>query len=147
MWGAVVLQALFCCVSWLNYGEVNKLLGWLSFFWSNHTYCSSLLPPCKICAFVATHLSLGRCFLGDDDMMPPNTFLWPLLLPCCFYTRQGLISLLISKGMNSSHATISNCYILTQETSQVNLLSVLPAALCKNLPIFLRKWAHMWHRN
>lgn len=149
MWGAAFLQGLFSssCVCWLNYGTVNELLGWLSFFWSNHTYCSSLLPPCKIWVLVATHLRIGRCFLGDDYMMLTNTFLWPLLLPCWFYTRQGLMYLLISKGMNSSHATISSYYVLTQETSQINFLSVLSVALYKDLPNFLSKWAHMWCGN
>lgn len=148
MWGAVFLQGLFSgsCVSWLNYGEVNELLGRLSCFWSNHTYCSGLLPPCKICALIPTHLRIGRCFLGDDDTIPANALLWPLLLPCRYYARQGIISLLISKGMDSCHAMISNYHVLTQETSQVNL-SVLPAALCKDLPVFLSKWAHTWRRN
>lgn len=42
-----------------------------------------------------------------------------------------------------SHATTSHYHVLTQETSQVNL-PVLPAALGKDLPIFLSKWTHMW---
>lgn len=41
-----------------------------------------------------------------------------------------------------SHATTSNYHMLTQETSHVNL-PVLPAALGKDLPIFLSKWIHM----
>lgn len=77
-----------------------------------------------------SHSSRDREVLsGDDNMIPANTFLWPPLLPRWFYARQGIISLLVSKGMNSSHATISNYYMPAQETSQVNL-SVLPAALC-----------------
>lgn len=149
MWGAVLLQGLFSgsCISWLNYGEVNELLGWPSFFWSNHTYCSSLLLPCKIRAPVATHLRTGRYLLGHDNTGQPT----PFSDHCCFLAdctpRQGLFSLLMSKGMTSSHATISNYYVLTQESSQGNLLSALPAALCKDLSIFLSKWPHMRHRS
>lgn len=44
-----------------------------------------------------------------------------------------------------SHATTSSYHVLTPETSQVNL-PVLPAALGKDLPIFLSKWTHMWQK-
>lgn len=49
-------------------------------FWVDQTYCYSLLPPCKICVLVATHVRIGRCFLEDDDTMVANSFLEPLLV-------------------------------------------------------------------
>lgn len=147
MQGTVFLQDLFCssCLSWLTYGEVNELLGWLS-FWSNHTYCSSLLPPCQICALTATHPGSGGACWGMTQDARQHLSLTTAASSLILHQARTHFSLDF-KDMNSSHVTISNYYQLTQETSEGNLPSVLPVALRKDPPIFLSKWAHMWRRN
>lgn len=57
-----------------------------------------------------SHSPQNREVLSGRWLHDADSFLWPLLLPCWFYTRQGLIYLLIPKEMNWSHATISSYY-------------------------------------